>query len=383
MAATNHWRVADATRAHKEVNTLTARATPERARTCTDALAQRMRALARADEVRIARADLKRRLKRGETSAIEMLEDPPPEARGMHVAILLRSQRRWTTDRARICLARIPILESRTVESLTDHQREALLAQLAQPPKKPPKAVTRSGTGGPAVGPTQRIVLTLLAVRGVSDCDNLARSSGRLTRRAVQAALGRLVASGLAQRTDHEEDDLRLFALTEQGSALEAQLNRNASAGVLLINPKWARNVGGALRACSALGASRLAWTPDRVPSPDDWPSGGRLPREERMRAYRDVQLTTPPRTGAIDAFTRLGYQPVAVEVRDAAESLPEFIHPARAAYVFGPEDGSLQRGDLTACHRFVRIPSASCLNLAAAVNVVLYDRLLKQQLGN
>jgi tRNA C32,U32 (ribose-2'-O)-methylase TrmJ len=93
------------------------------------------------------------------------------------------------------------------------------------------------------------------------------------------------------------------------------------------------------------------------------------------------VRLSTPSRELAIDTFTALGLEPVAVEVRDAAESLPHFVHPANAVYVFGPEDGSLARGDLTACHRFVRIPSRGCLNLAAAVNIVLYDRRAKEQL--
>jgi hypothetical protein len=33
-------------------------------------------------------------------------------------------------------------------------------------------------------------------------------------------------------------------------------------------------------------------------------------------------------------------------------------------------------------CHRFVVIPTHHCLNLAAAVNVVLYDRRLKRMLA-
>lgn len=43
---------------------------------------------------------------------------------------------------------------------------------------------------------------------------------------------------------------------------------------------------------------------------------------------------------------------------------------------------GLARRGNpvaaLTRCHRFVVIPSRSCLNLAASVNVVLYDRMVK-----
>jgi tRNA(Leu) C34 or U34 (ribose-2'-O)-methylase TrmL len=75
------------------------------------------------------------------------------------------------------------------------------------------------------------------------------------------------------------------------------------------------------------------------------------------------------------------GYTPVAVEVRDEAEPLDTFLHPDDAVYVFGPEDGSLRRGILTSCHRFLRIPTAvrTPLNLAAAVNIVLYDRHVKR----
>jgi tRNA(Leu) C34 or U34 (ribose-2'-O)-methylase TrmL len=148
-----------------------------------------------------------------------------------------------------------------------------------------------------------------------------------------------------------------------------------AGAAVLLIDPKFAHNVGGALRACAIFGADRLAWTPGRVPSMQDWPAGQRLPREERLRAYRTVQITTAPTARPLDELTALGYTPVAVEVLDNAETLGQFVHPERAVYVFGPEDGILGRSIRGVCHRFLRIPAAGCLNLAAAVNVVLYDR--------
>jgi tRNA(Leu) C34 or U34 (ribose-2'-O)-methylase TrmL len=49
---------------------------------------------------------------------------------------------------------------------------------------------------------------------------------------------------------------------------------------------------------------------------------------------------------------------------------------------VFGPEDGSLPKGVRTACHQFVVIPSMHCMNLAAAVYVVLYDRAYKRWLS-
>lgn len=147
-------------------------------------------------------------------------------------------------------------------------------------------------------------------------------------------------------------------------------------AAVCLINPKYPRNVGNVLRACSNFGADVLAWTPERVDHPNDWPPSERLPREMRMDLYRDVAIETHPRHTIVTRFA--DRTPVAVEVRENAESLPTFVHPEDALYVFGPEDNSLDRGILTACHRFVVIPTKSCMNLAATVNVVLYDRLVK-----
>jgi tRNA C32,U32 (ribose-2'-O)-methylase TrmJ len=153
---------------------------------------------------------------------------------------------------------------------------------------------------------------------------------------------------------------------------------------VVLIDPKFPHNVGNALRACAVFGANRLAWTGSRVAHPDRWTGSARLPREERMKAYASVQLGLGDHdpAHAISTLAEWGFTPVAVEVRDEAELLDSFVHPEHAAYVFGPEDGTLGRATLSLCHRFVRIPTAvrTPLNLAAAVNIVLYDRHVKRQ---
>ena len=152
---------------------------------------------------------------------------------------------------------------------------------------------------------------------------------------------------------------------------------------VVLINPKFAHNVGGALRACATFSATDLRWTGERVPPLDMWPEGARIPREERIKDYQSVDFKHTANSRPFDEFVRQGYTPVAVEVRDAAEDLVWFEHPEKAVYVFGPEDGELRKGSLTACHRFVQIPTNGCLNLATAVSVVLYDRYAKEsQLG-
>lgn len=156
-------------------------------------------------------------------------------------------------------------------------------------------------------------------------------------------------------------------------------------AAVLLIDPKYPHNVGAALRACAIFGAERLGWTGERMPPSAEWPEGARLPREERMKAYRRVFFghAADP-VAALLAHACDGYVPVCVERTRNAERLPYFVHPERALYVFGPEDGHVPGAVREACHRFVTIPTAldgdpdeSPLNLAAAVNVVLYDRLV------
>jgi tRNA(Leu) C34 or U34 (ribose-2'-O)-methylase TrmL len=147
---------------------------------------------------------------------------------------------------------------------------------------------------------------------------------------------------------------------------------------VALIDPKYPHNVGAALRACSCWGIGQLWWTGRRVTL--DVPRGQRLPREERMKGYRSVGMCRDDRL--FDRFEPGSVTPVAVELLPASESLVEFEHPEDALYVFGPEDGGLPKPVRLLCHRFVAIPTHHCLNLAAAVNVVLYDRRLKRHLS-
>jgi hypothetical protein len=91
---------------------------------------QHLRALARANEVRLARAELKRQVADGEISAAHVILESPWEAASMSVADLLTSQRRWGTTRCRKLLQAIPMSENKTVGSMTERQRQALAALL-------------------------------------------------------------------------------------------------------------------------------------------------------------------------------------------------------------------------------------------------------------
>lgn len=66
----------------------------------------------------------------------------------------------------------------------------------------------------------------------------------------------------------------------------------------------------------------------------------------------------------------------VGVELTDDAIDLPSFRHPLRAAYVLGPEMGSLSPPLIARCRHVVRIPTKFCINVAMAGAVVMYDRV-------
>lgn len=68
-----------------------------------------------------------------------------------------------------------------------------------------------------------------------------------------------------------------------------------------------------------------------------------------------------------------------AVDLLEDAAPLPEYRHPERAFYVFGPENGTLDETVTAWCRDRVYVPTRRCLNLAAAVNIVLYDRFVKR----
>jgi hypothetical protein len=92
---------------------------------------QHLRALARANEVRLARADLKRRVADGEISAAEIILSAPWETETMTVADLLMSQRRWGHTRCRKFLQCVPMSENKTIGSMTERQRRAVAMMLS------------------------------------------------------------------------------------------------------------------------------------------------------------------------------------------------------------------------------------------------------------
>ena len=93
---------------------------------------QHMEALAEANRVRLARAQLKREVGTGEVDTAEIVRECPWQAHTMTVGELLRSQRRWGRTRSRKFLAALTLSENRELGRLTTRQRQMLASELEQ-----------------------------------------------------------------------------------------------------------------------------------------------------------------------------------------------------------------------------------------------------------
>jgi tRNA(Leu) C34 or U34 (ribose-2'-O)-methylase TrmL len=135
-----------------------------------------------------------------------------------------------------------------------------------------------------------------------------------------------------------------------------------------LSNPKSPANVGSVMRAAGCYGVDGVRY------------SGKRYDRAMQYQTDTHNAASKIPleRVNSLIDNISPGIKIVCVEFALGATSLPEFIHPPQALYLFGPEDGSLSQEILDQADAVVYIPTVGCMNLAATVNVVLYDRLAK-----
>jgi tRNA(Leu) C34 or U34 (ribose-2'-O)-methylase TrmL len=137
-------------------------------------------------------------------------------------------------------------------------------------------------------------------------------------------------------------------------------------AAIGLDNPKNGINVGSVLRAAGCYGASLVAVS---GPRPNYYlhrmaTDTQKVHRHIPVQKVEDLQSVIPH-----------GSVPVAVDFIEGATPLPEYCHPERAFYIFGAEDATLGARITSWCRDAIYVPTSDCMNLAATVNVVLYDR--------
>lgn len=138
-----------------------------------------------------------------------------------------------------------------------------------------------------------------------------------------------------------------------------------------LIDPKSPTNVGGVMRAAGCYRANAVLFT------------GARYPRAARFNTDTHGAVHDIPLTGveALLEHVPEEVKVVCIELVEGATPLPEYRHPDRAFYIFGPEDGTIGQDIIDRADDVVYVPTNGCMNLAATVNVVLYDRMAKSPL--
>lgn len=142
----------------------------------------------------------------------------------------------------------------------------------------------------------------------------------------------------------------------------------NSHVIIALTNPKSPTNVGGVLRAAGCFDAQEIIYSGNRYDIAKKFAT-------DTQKVIESISLTK------IDDF--IAAKPddvklVCVDLVEGAIPLPTFEHPEKAMYLFGPEDGSLRQEIIDQADHVVYMPTQGSLNLAASVNVVLYDRTAK-----
>lgn len=147
---------------------------------------------------------------------------------------------------------------------------------------------------------------------------------------------------------------------------------RESKVHIGLFNPKSPDNVNSVRRAAGNFHVDSIFYTGKRYPRAMKLNPGS-------VNMNRDVSLNIPV-TGVTCLVNEAidNMKIICVEFAEDAISLPGFQHPNNALYIFGPEDGNLSQDIIDKADAVIYIPTKGCMNLAAAVNVVLYDRLSK-----
>lgn len=129
-------------------------------------------------------------------------------------------------------------------------------------------------------------------------------------------------------------------------------------------------NIGGVMRAAHCYGVDLMAIQGGKNHSI-------RSAATDVSDAWKHIPVI---RTDNLFNIVPYSCVPVAIEIVNGAKNLIDYVHPERAFYIFGPENGSLPAKILDRCRDIVKVPTNICMNLAAVSNVILYDRLQKRK---
>jgi len=147
---------------------------------------------------------------------------------------------------------------------------------------------------------------------------------------------------------------------------------KKSKVSIGLTNPKSPSNVGAVMRAAGCFRVEAVFYTGDRYDRAAQF-------NTDTQNVSQNIPLTSV--TCLLDNIPE-DTKIVCVELAEGAIPLPEYQHPNKAFYIFGPEDGTIKQNVIDKADAVVYVPTIGCMNLAATVNVVLYDRLAKSDLN-
>jgi tRNA(Leu) C34 or U34 (ribose-2'-O)-methylase TrmL len=147
---------------------------------------------------------------------------------------------------------------------------------------------------------------------------------------------------------------------------------KSTKVSIGLINPKSPSNVGSVMRAAGNYRVDSVFYTGKRYARALEL-------KTDTANLSRKIGENIPlSATNCLIENATGNTKIICVEFAENAIPLPEYLHPDNALYIFGPEDGTITQDIINKADDVVYIPTIGCMNLAATVNVLLYDRLSK-----
>lgn len=152
-----------------------------------------------------------------------------------------------------------------------------------------------------------------------------------------------------------------------------------AHISIALTNPKSPTNVGAVMRAAGCYQADQVLYTGRRYEqaakyNKDTLKTDTKNMQDKIPLLAVDDFITIKDLVESIPASAKI----ICVDLVEGATPLPHFVHPEQAVYIFGPEDGTIKQQVIDCADEVVYVPTVGCMNLAASVNVLLYDRIAK-----
>ena len=153
-----------------------------------------------------------------------------------------------------------------------------------------------------------------------------------------------------------------------------------ANLAIVLVEPKYAENIGAAARSAMNMGISQLLVVKDTLPDREKMlkmATHNAAQLIENLALYPTLKEAVAPFAWVVGTTARIGRQRRTISSpRVVASELAPFLEHNRVALVFGREDRGLTNDELKFCNVLSTIPTVdfSSLNLAQAIGIHCYE---------